>query len=800
MNNIRLKELILFFFFSVFITGVFFYKVFLFGQIPFPGDLLTTIAPFKTESYLGYGPSGYPNKAQDPDVLYEIYPWRYFSITELKKGEIPFWNPHNFTGNSQMQNYQTAVFYPLNIFYFLFSFNTAWTLVIISQPILAAFFMYVFLRSYRLQRTPAMIGGIAFAFSSYMTVWMEYGNIDSTILWLPLILFLIKRFIQKQSVINFLILISSLVISFLAGYIQGVFYLYIIAFCYFLFLLFTEKKNEVKSFIIPMSLIFFTPVCLTAFQLIPTITIFLQSSRSPYTLSQISTLLQPIYYWITILAPDFFGNPATRNYWLSMTYIERVIYVSIPLLFFALYAFTKIRKEILFFAIVAVLFLLLTTNLPGVAYVYMIPIPVLTTAVATRALSIFIFAVIVLGAFGMNNWLESNKKEKVLFPGLFLSLYGLVWIALLLIPKMHPEFSGNISITKHNLLIPTVLAIVTCLTFILKRRLGFMTVVILSGLVFFDLFYSFIKITPFSPSSLIYPKTPIVSYLQSHAGLNRFWGYGSAYIPPNFQSIDGTYSPEGNDPLHLKDYGLLLASTSTGKYPNYLPRPDANIVNGYGETDLKRNTARQKILNLLGVKYILNLNNALRDTSVADTSTFPDDIYSLVWQKKPWQIYENKQALPRFFLTSDYIVSPNNKDAITKIYSPLDLSKTLILNKTPQTPVTRNAKGTVKLITYKPNQISFSTSSTGNMLFFLSDNYYPFWAATVDGKETTIYKADMTFRAVTIPAGHHILRMYYNSKSFFIGLLLSGIGIVFVILYSFYLWNKKFKIIRHAKI
>jgi len=138
------SKLLLIFLFGVVI--VFFYKTIFFGLIPFPGDLLVNNAPYKTESYIGYAPGGYPNKAQGPDVITETYPWKYFAISQLKHGQIPFWNPHNFSGNLQMQNYQTAAFYPLNILFFILPFNIAWALLIISQAVLALIFMYIFLR------------------------------------------------------------------------------------------------------------------------------------------------------------------------------------------------------------------------------------------------------------------------------------------------------------------------------------------------------------------------------------------------------------------------------------------------------------------------------------------------------------------------------------------------------------------------------------------------------------------------------------------------------------------------------
>ncbi|MBU2632449.1 hypothetical protein KKG52_01920, partial [Patescibacteria group bacterium] len=147
----------------IFLVVLIFFKPIFSGNIPFPGDLLINQNPYKAESYLGYAPGGYPNKAQGPDVISQIYPWKFFAMEEFKKGEIPLWNPYNFSGNPQMANFQTAAFYPLNILYLTMPFNYAWTIFIALQLFLAASFMYLFLRKgLLLTFFASLIGGVSF--------------------------------------------------------------------------------------------------------------------------------------------------------------------------------------------------------------------------------------------------------------------------------------------------------------------------------------------------------------------------------------------------------------------------------------------------------------------------------------------------------------------------------------------------------------------------------------------------------------------------------------------------------------
>lgn len=771
---------------------LFFFPVFK-GNIPFPGDLLVSTNPYKTESFLGYAPGGYPNKAQGPDVTTQIYPWRFFSFSLLKQGSIPFWNPYNFSGNPQLADFQTALFYPFNILYFIFPFNFSWTLLIMLQPLLAGFFMYLFLKKGIGARDfPSFLGALSYSFSSYMVVWIEYGNIGSTILWLPLALLLTKYYFEKYDIKSFLGLILTLFITVLAGYIQGAFYIFFLSFIYYSFLVFSRKdeiKNYKKNFLFLASLIL--PFLLSFFQTLPTLSIFFQSTRGAYTLSQIQKNLAPVFSWITIFFPDFFGNPATRNYWIDGTYIERVLYPGSVIVFFAFYALTSKIKvlEKRFFAAVAIISLVIATNLPFVKYFYLIPISVISTTIPTREFSIFIFCMIVLGVLGLDHFLnEKTFKKKFLI--LYLGLLMFVWLLVVLAGKFLPQLKDNLTISLHNLIIPSMIILLTMASIYIIKRSKKIGLIFLTVLVVFDLFYFFNKITPFSPQELIYPNTPIINYIKSNAGINRFWGYGSAYIPANFQSVDQTFSPEGNDPLHIFRYGEFLAASRNGQLPSMLPRPDANVFGGYGTDELKSNFFRKRALDILGVKYILNEQELKDAWQESDTDTFPSKDYKLVKKIYPWQVYENLNALPRFFLAANFVTATNKSQEMSFVYSKnINLLNTIVLEKSPSIAIDPKGKGKVNLLSYSPNLIKFNVNTTGNSLLFISDNYYPEWKVKVDGVDREILRADYTFRAVAVPKGVHEVEFYYDPISFkeglgisFLTLLILVSGVVYVII------------------
>src|SRR5690348_17780079 len=137
---------------------LFFYKTIIFGKLPFPGDLLLSqYAPWRHESYGGYVAGAVPSKDQYFDVLRELYPWKTLVVDELKHGQFPLWNPYNFSGSPLLANYQSQVFYPFTFVYFLFPQTTAWTIMVILQPLLGVLFFYLFATEIGLGAGAAML-------------------------------------------------------------------------------------------------------------------------------------------------------------------------------------------------------------------------------------------------------------------------------------------------------------------------------------------------------------------------------------------------------------------------------------------------------------------------------------------------------------------------------------------------------------------------------------------------------------------------------------------------------------------
>lgn len=770
------KEIAIVFFILVGICIFFFYKTILFGFVPFPGDLLISeYNPWKTYSFLGYSPGSFPNKAQYFDVLRQLYPWKLFAIEQLKMGEIPLWNPHNFSGSPLLANFQSQVFYPLNIRYFIFPFLSTWIVLVFIQPLLAGFFTYLYARKIGISSIASLFSSISYGFSSFMTVWLEYNTIGHVILWLPLSLFAVEHLLLRRQIKFMLLYVASLTFPIFAGHPQIFAYYFLFVLIYLWYRTKTKTK-ELKIFFMILSLF---PLGISAFQLIPGIELIQNAARSPHDYEFLinKILIQP-WQLVMLFVPDFFGNPATRNYYLQDTYVGKVTSIGLVALLFVLLSLWKNKNNFTrFFWGTTFIILTLTTSNPITQLIYRLELPFISSSSPTLSIFLLFFSLSILSGFGVDIWREKASRwnfMRAAFP--FVIFFTLLWISIFLLQKFSLfEFSKNASITVRNLAYSTgilVVAIVTLGVSTIRRRYFIFFLVILLFFHTADLFRSFHKFNPFSPKETVFPSVSIFSELKKVAGIDRFWGYGFASIDANFATSQGLYSPDGYDPLYPRHYGEFIQSSRDGKIHTKFTmqtRSDATIAPGFGWDDLRSNEHRLRVLDALGVKYLLD---RVENGEVA--KIYEKDRFKLIKEVDGWRILENKFAAPRAFITNDYKVY-KNVEAFEKLFFAKDFNpkSTILLEEELPVSLSKTQKSAVNGIFYTPNKVEIYLYTDADSLLFLSDVLYPGWKVLVDGVPSKIYRANYAFRAVYVPVGAKNVVFLYDPLSFKLGFYVS---------------------------
>ncbi len=277
----------------------------------------------------------------------------------------------------------------------------------------------------------------------------------------------------------------------------------------------------------------------------------------------------------------------------------------------------------------------------------------------------------------------------------------------------------------------------------------------------------------------MFPSHELVNKLSQITGVNRIYGYDTATIGTNLPVQWRLQTPEGYDPLYIKNYSELMRAGTTGKLETDLPRTDAL----FSETiPIKDSYTKQVLLNLLGVRYVLDKEDNMPKELDPRTDKFPPDRFQLIYQAFKWKIYRNKMAMSRAVVFYDYEVIPEKEKSIQRLFNrTFPYSQKLILETIPVLPSTSSHPQPAQLHFYSANTIEINTNTKQPGLLFLSDNYYPGWYAYVDNKHSPILRADYSFRAVEVPKGKHTVRFEYKPNSFYIGSIISLISVLLLV-------------------
>jgi len=790
------------------ISALIFFKIFQKGLYPIPADLLVSFYfPWYSGGWVGYDPWTTHKEMLGADAIRQIYLWKEFAMQQFILGRFPLWNPFTFSGQPLLANFQSSVFYPFNIFYLLTDAKNAWILLITIQPFLAGIFMFICLRSFKLSKVPALFGSTAFMFSSYFITWMENGNVSHSYLWLPFAIFSINRFFERYKIRYLIVLTAAIVLAIFAGHPQTVIYIILATALFFLFKIFNKNKNPKLFLYYCFALL--GALLISAIQLAPTFSLYkISPIHLPFAKDVFERSILPIQNLVTFFASDFFGHPASNNFW-SVSYGDFTPYFGVVPLVFSLWGIFKLfgNKFIKFATFTSAFFVLAAVNGPITFLIKKFQLPIIDATSPSRFISITIFFLIIVSAFGFSDFLKNIKSKKYLqgflkFLGIVFAVYSAMWgftIFGKIIFQKDPAWQINLSVTQRNLLLPTVmfLTVPALALFVIAAKKLFksypenliekavISVIFLTTLTG-GVYYSN-KFLPVAPKKFIFPEHPIFTWLEKNAGINRFYGSQTARVDYNFPTHYKVYGVEGYDTLRFERYAQLLASIPSGQIPLAYLRSDASIP------DDNNNLNKKRILDLLGVKYLLDKEDNPKTGADWHYERYPVDNLQGLVQYTRAQIYLRKDALPRIFMTTKYTVAKSDNEILSNIYNRnFDLS-TVILEQEPPILIENSQANVIipQVISYLPNESIIKTNSNSNSLLFISDAYSDDWKAYIDNIKSPLLRADYALRAVAVPKGEHKVRFQYEPVSFKVGLFITLLALTATFILSSIAITKK---------
>lgn len=203
-------------------------------------------------------------------------------------------------------------------------------------------------------------------------------------------------------------------------------------------------------------------------------------------------------------------------------------------------------------------------------------------------------------------------------------------------------------------------------------------------------------------------------------------------------------------------YGIELAG---GHHPNDLGRyRDLSGMVGSGEpTNL---LAYPQLLAMLNVRYLtwpVLRAGALEGLTEVSSAVLQDGrVLSTVYELP---------ALPRARLVGNARVLADDEVMPAMLDSSFDPGQEVLLTEEP--PIALDgalAQGTVTWASRSNNRSVLEVQSARPALLVVADNWYPAWAATVNGEPAPVLRAYHTLRAIPVGAGTSRVEMFYDSS------------------------------------
>ncbi len=680
------------------------------------------------------------------DAFNLVYPYKAVMAPGLRNFSVQPWNPWETMGSPFVAELATGWFYPFNVFYMIFSVPVAFRLYIVSHYLLAALFMFWWLKDLKIGPAAAACGALSFTLSGWLLSQNGLPDMLATAAWLPGSLFFLGRRLERRSLPWFALFSASLAMPFLAGKAEGPVINGIVCAGWIAVAPQVRGAKERAAAllkIMPAAALF--ALALAMVQFLPSLELGRLSAKGEGFTLGAATLwsLHP-----RRLLEFMVANPWGR-FWPRDTYeawgltgwkghypFSVSLYMGLPIVIGAAFALVRApwRKRIIVgtFLVLAVL-----VSFGGNFYLY----PLLYKLIAP--------------------FRSFRYPERYMVIAALIISGGGAWgigRLLALVPEKKPA----------------------------RRAASILIFVI----VFFDLWFCNRWIIPYADPE-IYQFTP--------AALAVMRDYGRANAPGLFDA-DGR--PRGGAFRVLREekdprpeaLALIPGASPLERYSRWERQtlmPNFNFITGIEEltgytaaatTDFDR-VARKyldlKTLELFNVRFVISpaTGSYLERYSLPLAGTE----YGM-----GFKIFYLPDAFPRAYLIGRSLRVKDSMEHLD-LLNTHDFRQSVVLKDGPDLPAKAEETdlGVVPagIVAYSPQEVRIKTRATEAAYLVLSDSFYPGWEARVDGRPAPILRANFLARAVRVGAGEHEVVFDYRPRSYIMGKRVSFLAwLVFLVL------------------
>ena len=530
---------------------------------------------------------------------------------------------------------------------------------------------------------------------------------------------------------------------------------------------------------------FIVAFLLSSIQILPSLQLSRLSIRSAgLSYEFASDFALPPKQLVSFLLPHFFGSPLNQTYWGKGNFWSLCGYAGIlPLIFAGIAVIYNRNKYVLIFVLLALFALLFSFG----SHFFIFPIfykyvPGFNMfRVPARFLYIYGFSISILAGIGINFFIKNKyasiikvKKFEVLLLGIFLTIIIFVLSLnfrqdkIVLLEKFILKNSYALGINhstlyfqiQNDLIILSIFIIFSVIILRLLKRYGlsFIIKVIIIALITFDLGSFGMKFYETRNINEVFTIPEIIRKIKYDKSKFRVFDLSGKFITP--LSAERIESVTGINSSYLKHYQEFVWLIG-----DHLKTPYENFLDFY-------NIKNPKILKMLNVKYVIS------------KGALPNKEYANIYNKN-YYLYQDIDILPRAYIVGNANVIQDKKETFrilqSKNYNPKEY---ILLEKASRVTLKNKEKfRSVKITSYKPNEIKLKTSVYSSGFLVLSEIWYPGWKAYDNGRETEILKTNYMFRSIYLKKGMHDITFVYDPISYKIGKAISILTLFVAILF-----------------
>lgn len=726
------KRVAVFFFALVF---VFFYPVLTQDAVNTSVDYLGTLPPWEYTA-----PDHQAGNRQLNDLALQIVPWAHQVREGWRSLTPPLWNHFSAAGYPLLASAQSSALSPLRILGLPLSLAHAMSFEAAMKVLIALTFTFLWCRRRGCSEIAGVTGAVAFAFSTFLMVWLHFPLITTACL-VPAVFYVLDLLAEEVTYARFVALAAIGAAMLFGGHPETVSHTAFFASLYVLWMVIIERRSpRVLAAIVGAAVV---TALLAAPFLAPFAEAVTKSKRYQELQNRVEEPPVPHTDWpsaILLFSPHFRGEAHAEaiSGFAGIFGIAAWLAVLVHVI-----RRREWRSRAMFFVLATAIALGVILDWPVIGDAFHL---LFSLAANTRVRLMLVLMLAMLTAMAVD-LIPHDRRSVVIGLG---GAAALLLLAYLTTPQR-----------EVMAMVPSMLVLGVAAGTLISKRSDWAVLALLS-VITFELWRAGRDWNPVVSNEWMYPKTPMLHALDDAAknvpknAPFRVVGNAATFFP-NVSSVYGYEDVRAHDPM------------TNGRYVGLL----AHVV-GYDPTEYFAHWPdwEHPLLDYLGVRYVL--------TSAG--GQLPGG-FRQIYDGSDGRLFENDEVLPRFFAVPNVVIVFKDADYAAKMKelpwrdtALLDSLKVEVQQMHDDFFKPRPAdspQATVAITESSPTDYRMHVRAPRWSLVVSSVPWWPGWKVLRNGTRVEPIRVNGAFLGFAVPPGELDVRVWYDPWSFRAGAIVA---------------------------